>query len=51
MAGTEGTGRGIVGMRERVDALGGELEAGPRPEGGFGVRASFPLDGSDTEAT
>jgi len=51
MAGTEGTGRGIVGMRERVDALGGELEAGPRPEGGFGVRASFPLDGSDAEAT
>jgi signal transduction histidine kinase len=41
-----GTGKGIVGMRERVGALGGELEAGPRPDGGFRVRARFPLDGS-----
>ena len=41
--GTVGTGKGIVGMRERVDALGGELEAGHRP-GGFRVRARFPLE-------
>lgn len=36
-------GRGIAGMRERALALDGELEAGPRPEGGFRVRARFPL--------
>jgi signal transduction histidine kinase len=36
---------GITGMRERVAALGGELEAGLRPEGGFRVLAHLPLDG------
>jgi signal transduction histidine kinase len=38
-----GTGNGIVGMRERATALGGELEAGPRATGGFRVRARLPL--------
>jgi signal transduction histidine kinase len=38
-----GTRQGIVGMRERARALGGTLEAGPRPEGGFRVRASLPV--------
>ena len=32
-------GHGIEGMRARAEALGGSLEAGPRPDGGFGVRA------------
>jgi signal transduction histidine kinase len=44
--GSVGTGKGILGMRERVGALGGELQAGPRPGGGFRVRARLPLDGT-----
>jgi len=40
-----GAGHGIAGMTERAAALGGRLEAGPRPEGGFGVRAWLPLGG------
>jgi signal transduction histidine kinase len=39
-------GRGILGMRERASALGGDLEAGPRPGGGFRVRATLPLEGT-----
>ncbi len=39
-------GNGIPGMRERATALGGDLEAGPRPGGGFRVRARLPLGGS-----
>ncbi|WSF41402.1 histidine kinase [Streptomyces sp. NBC_01356] len=37
-----GGGSGIAGMTERARALGGELAAGPRPEGGFAVRAWLP---------
>ncbi len=44
--GAPGSGQGIVGMRERAAALGGELQAGPRPGGGFRVRACLPLDGA-----
>ena len=38
-------GLGLIGMRERVHLYGGELETGPRPEGGFRVHARFSLDG------
>jgi signal transduction histidine kinase len=38
-----GSGHGIAGMRERALGVGGELEAGPRRFGGFGVSASLPL--------
>jgi signal transduction histidine kinase len=36
-------GVGLTGMRERVTAIGGRLRAGPRPEGGFTVRAELPV--------
>ncbi|GAA3429615.1 histidine kinase [Streptosporangium nondiastaticum] len=36
-------GTGLLGMRERVTALGGRLRAAPRPGGGFTVRAELPL--------
>jgi signal transduction histidine kinase len=38
------TGNGIAGMRERATVLGGTLQAGPRPEGGFKVRAWLPVE-------
>ncbi len=41
--GAVGSGQGIPGMRERARALGGSLEAGPRPGGGFRVQASLPV--------
>lgn len=40
-----GIGRGLVGMRERVDALHGSMTAGPTPAGGFRVQACLPIGG------
>ena len=43
--GSGGGGAGLIGMKERVSLHGGELETGPRPAGGFLVRAKLPLNG------
>jgi two-component sensor histidine kinase len=40
---SDGTGAGRAGMRERAVALGGTLDAGPRPGGGFAVHARLPI--------
>jgi signal transduction histidine kinase len=42
-------GNGIVGMTERALALGGTLQAGPRPDGGFRVLARLPLPGPSAD--
>jgi len=41
------TGHGLVGMRERVRLVGGSLEVGPQPGGGFRVIAELPLAGRE----
>jgi signal transduction histidine kinase len=38
-------GRGLIGLQERIGLYGGELDAGPRPGGGWRVRARIPLEG------
>ncbi|GGK75404.1 sensor histidine kinase [Mangrovihabitans endophyticus] len=42
-AASPGGGRGLDGLRDRVAALGGGFDAGPRPGGGFEVRARIPV--------
>ena len=42
--GLPGTGTGLIGMRERVTAVGGTLETGSKPRGGFRVRAEVPAE-------
>ena len=39
-----GDGHGLMGMRERATLLGGTLEAGPGPQGGYRVHARLPLE-------
>jgi len=43
-AGSPPRGHGLLGMRERVNLFGGELRAGPGPDGGFMVTARLPLE-------
>jgi signal transduction histidine kinase len=40
---SSGGGRGLIGMRERVELFGGSLTVGPREPAGFGVRARLPV--------
>jgi two-component system sensor histidine kinase DesK len=44
-------GNGLAGLRERVAALHGRLEVGPRSEGGFRLRASLPMPASQPSMT
>lgn len=46
-----GTGHGLVGMRERVRLVGGVLDTGPLPDGGFRVAARLPTTDNDSEGT
>lgn len=43
LSASDGRGSGLAGMRERVAAMGGRLEAGPRPGGGYVVKAQLPM--------
>jgi signal transduction histidine kinase len=46
-----GGGHGLIGMRERATSVGGSLEAGPRPHGGYRVMARMPAAGRATRGT
>ena len=43
---SNGTGHGLIGMRERVGLYGGTFASGPRSSGGFEIRAQIPLHGA-----
>ena len=43
VAGPRGSGRGLIGLGERVAIFGGQLDAGPRPDGGWRLTATLPV--------
>ncbi len=47
--GVASPGRGLIGLRERLVLYGGSLQAGPRPGGGWRLRATIPLQVADPE--
>lgn len=47
---SDGEGNGILGMAERVEVLGGSVQAGPRPRGGWEVVATLPTSPGDPAA-
>jgi len=48
---SDGLGQGVLGMRERATMFGGTVTAGPRPGGGFRVRAQLPTPRERTSVT
>jgi len=43
-----GGGHGLIGMQERIALYSGELAVGPRPGGGYAVRARLPIGPAST---
>ena len=51
LPGHDGTGHGLIGMRERAAIANGSISAGPTPEGGYRVTAAFPTSNASANGT